>query len=519
MGKKKKVHLVSLGCPKNLVDSEVMLGHFQKAGYAITSDAADADVIVVNTCGFIDAAKQESIDTLLELAEHKASGRCKVLVAAGCLSQRYAGELAEAMPEIDAFIGTAQQEKLPELLQTRSPRQRLLTIVPGSCGSPKEIQRSRNVVRLAASGPRSASPGDRGPSDLRSRAPTHDFVLTLPDPDTHLTADSPRVASQPFFTRYVKIAEGCSNTCAFCIIPALRGPQRSRTIADLRREVERHIDGGVVEINLIAQDLCAYGRDLKPARSLADLLAALDRTARQAKRPIWIRCLYAYPRGLTRRVIDTIANSKTIVPYLDLPLQHIADRVLRRMRRGAGGNSIRKLIARLRRDIPNVTLRTTMLVGFPGETDADFAELRAFTSETRFDHLGVFAYSPEEGTPAAAMPDQVPAEVTAQRRDELMALQQSIARQMNAAKVGQVLDVLVEGPADETELLLKGRHMGQAPEIDGLTYITAGAAAIGEVVQVQISETADYDLAGAIRGALPPTDNPQTTQRARPRHR
>lgn len=468
---RRTVHLLSLGCPKNRVDSEVMLGELVAEGYTVVERPDAADVIVVNTCAFIDAAKEESIGAILDLAEYKKNGSAKKLVVAGCLSQRYAPELAESMPEVDHFIGTGNIEALPAVLAGRPPPSRL-PIVGQTQRTPKQVPFSHHVTR--------------GSGD----------TIAIPDPDFTLTADSPRVATLPRYTRYLKVSEGCSNTCAFCIIPKLRGPQRSRSIADVVREAERLVADGTVELNLIAQDLCAYGRDLEPNQTLAQLLRALDQMAEGAGHPVWIRCLYAYPKGLTSDVIRALAAARHVVPYLDMPLQHIADGILRRMRRGKGGESTKALLRRLRAEVPGLTLRTTFITGLPGENEADFAELLEFVNEIRFEHLGAFTYSPEEDTPAATMDGQVDPVVAAARRDKLMTMQRRISREAQERLVGKTLDVLVEGVSTETELLLQGRHCGQAPDIDGVTYITDGTASPGDVVQVRIEQSAAYDLAG-----------------------
>lgn len=482
----KKVHIVSLGCPKNRVDSEVMLGHLNNAGYTSAVDPQDADVLVVNTCAFVDEAKQESVNAILELAEMKgASG--KKLVVAGCLSQRYAPELAAEIPEVDHFLGTGNFEGISQVLAP----------------SPRPVSPKLPIVGQ-----------NPGPFERRVRGHIQPFqhpmqtvngrAVTIPDPDFTLTAVSPRIATLPPHTTYIKVSEGCSNTCAFCIIPKLRGAQRSRPVADVVHEAEQHILNGAVELNLIAQDLCAYGKDLVPKQSLAQLLRALDQTAARAGRTVWIRCLYAYPRGLTREVIRVLGEAQCIVPYLDMPLQHIADPVLRRMRRGKGGAPTKELVRRLRRDIPELVLRTTFITGLPGETDADFDELMEFVAETRFEHLGVFTYSRERDTPAASMDAQVPGELAEARKDRLMALQRDISGELQAALVGRELDVLVEGVSEETELLLQGRHSGQAPDIDGMTYITEGTARVGDVVRVCVDEAGDYDVAGRIVGSGAP---------------
>lgn len=473
--------MVSLGCPKNRVDSEVMLGHLAADGYQHVNDAEQADLLVVNTCAFIDAAKEESVDAILEAAEIKSRGKQR-LVVAGCLSQRYAPELAKEIPEVDHFVGTGNFESIREVVADAG---RVSLPIIGQ-PTPHPRLRGRNPLR----------PYRHEPSD--PDAPQ----VYIPDPDFTIRADSPRVASQPFYTHYLKVSEGCSNSCAFCIIPKLRGPQRSRSIADIVAEAESRVAAGTVELNLIAQDLCAYGKDRGDNESLAKLLRALNEVGERADHPVWIRCMYAYPRGLTREVIEVLGSSRHIVPYLDMPLQHISDRLLRRMKRGKGGEATWELLRRLRASIPELTLRTTFITGLPGETDEDFDELVAFVDELRFERMGVFSYSPEEDTPAAEMAEQVPHELAEERRKRLMALQQEISSEQQEQLIGQTLDVLVEGVSDETDLLLQGRHVGQAPDIDGVTYISRGNASPGEVVRVVVEETGDYDVAGPLESVL-----------------
>jgi ribosomal protein S12 methylthiotransferase len=443
-----KVHVVSLGCAKNRVDSEVMLGYLLEGGLQPVPDAESADVLIVNTCGFIGDAKQESITAILEMAEVKARGTGKKLIVAGCLSQAAAPELAKEFPEVDAFIGTGDVDKI------------LATVKKGTPHRPRK---------------------------------------PFPDPDFSLTHASPRVLSLAY-SAYVKISEGCSNACTFCSIPSMRGKQRSRTVADVVAEVKNLRAAGVVEVNLIAQDLCAFGKDRKEGETLADLLRALD-DIEVGQQPYWLRCLYAYPRGLTREVQTVLAQGKHIVPYLDMPLQHVSDSILRRMKRGKGGPATRQLVETLRKNHPRLTLRTTFLVGFPGETDKDFAELVRFVKDMRFERMGVFAYSPEESTPSAHMPDQVPHELAEERRGILLEQQKGISRKQHASLRGKTLDVLVEGPSEESELLLQGRHACQAPEVDGVTYINDGTAKPGDVVRVKIEQTGDYDLVGGIEDA------------------
>lgn len=488
MKKNQTVHFVSLGCPKNRVDSEVMLGHLVGSGYTPVDAPEGADVVVVNTCGFIDAAKEESIDAIAEMAELKKSGGR--LVVAGCLSQRYAPELARELPEVDHFLGTGNFEQIAEVLGSKvqakvSGGHPALKVLGGDGAEAKPHPRLTGRNKLVPF-KHDADPAAGG------------RAVVIPDPDFTLNAASPRVATQPHYSAYLKVSEGCSNTCAFCIIPKLRGPQRSRPVADVVAEAQKLILRGATELNLIAQDLCAYGKDLSPRETLAELLAALDALGAGMGRPLWIRCLYAYPKGLTDAVIDVLANAKHIVPYLDMPLQHIADSMLRRMRRGAGGEATRTLIRKLRERVPNLILRTTFITGMPGETAEDFAELCDFVEEVRFERLGVFAYSRETDTPAGEMEKQVPAELAEERRKTLMAIQSEISREQQDALVGETVEVLVEGVSTETDLLLQGRHMGQAPDIDGLTYINSGTAAPGDVVRVLIDQAGDYDVAGGI---------------------
>lgn len=483
MGRERKVHMVSLGCPKNRVDSEVILGQLAGDGYQAVGSADEADVIVVNTCGFIDAAKEESVDAILEMAEFKQSGQCDKLVVTGCLSQRYAPELAKEIPEVDHFLGTGNFNEIVEVLESGE-----LT--------PRQDAPSRIRLPIVSDHPRLHGKNKLVP--FRHDAQTTQGSIYIPDPDFPLSSQSPRVATQAIHSQYLKVSEGCSNTCAFCIIPKLRGPQRSRTIADILVEAERLIEQGTVEINLIAQDLCAFGKDRQPRENLAQLLRALDKLSRQAPADVWIRCLYAYPRGLTREVMEVMASSSSILPYLDMPLQHISDSMLRRMKRGKGGESTKGLLRRLRAEIPNLTLRTTFITGMPGETEADFKELCDLVEEIQFERMGVFAYSREEDTPAAAMSQQVEPEVAQARADALMEIQKRISTQQQESLVGQELKVLVEGVSDETDLLLKGRHQGQAPDIDGITYINDGEASIGDVVTVKVEQALNYDLVGGI---------------------
>jgi ribosomal protein S12 methylthiotransferase len=436
-----RVYLHTLGCPKNRVDSEVMLGALAEAGYRLVQDPAKAEIVVVNTCGFIESAKEESIDAILELAELKRAGTCKKLVVTGCLVQRHADELARELPEVDHFLGTGAYQ---------------------------------DVARIV--------------SDAQAKR------LVVPDPDFVHSAATPRVNSLPSHTAYLKISEGCDNACAFCVIPKLRGPQRSRPVDDLVAEAAALAAQGTVELSLVAQDLTAYGQDLPGKVRLHHLLPELAKVDGIR----WIRLHYAYPRDVPDALVDVIAGEPKIVKYLDMPLQHSSDRLLRAMRRGRDSVFLRALLARLRARIPGIALRTSLIVGLPGETEEDFEDLVRFVEEERFERLGVFEFSPEEGTLAAEMPGQVPDAVKRARFERLMELQQGISREHQRAMIGRRLEVLVEGRAEETEHLLAGRHAQQAPEIDGITYVNDGVAYPGEIVTLEVTDAAEYDLVGRV---------------------
>ncbi|MCM2264164.1 MAG: 30S ribosomal protein S12 methylthiotransferase RimO [Desulfuromonadales bacterium] len=444
---KHTVSLVSLGCPKNLVDAEVMLGHLPPERYQIVTDESQAEVIIVNTCAFIREAKEESVDTILDVAEQKSSGRCKLLVVSGCLSQRYQEELANELPEVDLFVGTADAPRIVELL-------------------------------------------DQG---LAGKAPRRAIGL----PDFLYDHTTPRALSSPFYTAYVKIAEGCANHCSYCVIPSIRGTLRSRSIPSVVAEVEKLTSGGVKEINLIAQDVTAFGADRDDGANLIDLLEQLVKIDGLH----WLRLLYAYPDGISDALLELMAREPKICRYLDVPIQHIDDRMLLAMNRRVDGAGLRALIERIRRYLPDVTLRTSLIVGFPGETDDQFRRLLAFVEEGHFERLGVFRYSREEGTPAATLPDQVPERVQLARYRRLMKAQSRVSFRKNRALVGRIEPVLVEGVSEESELLLKGRSVRQAPDVDGLVYINAGQANVGDIVQLRITDSSEYDLVGSIVGA------------------
>ena len=442
LSKHPTLYLLSLGCPKNRVDSEVMLGTLLDRGYQLVDEPEKAEVILINSCAFIGEAKQESIDAILEHAQLKETGRCKALVVAGCLTQRYADVLQTEMPEVDYFVGTSAYPRIAEIIRG---------------------ERDRAVI---------------------------------PNPDYIADAKTPRRNSMPRWTAYVKISEGCDNKCTFCIIPTLRGLQRSRPIADVVEEAHRLVAAGAVELNLVAQDLTAYGHDLPGRPRLHDLLAALREVPAR-----WIRLHYAYPRDFPEPLIEALASQPNLARYLDMPLQHIADPVLRGMKRGRDAAWVRKLVRRIRDRVPDLTFRTSFIVGFPGETEAHFQELYDFVEEMRFDKVGVFQFSQEEGTPSFDLPDQLPQRVKAQRQKKLLGLQRKISKAHQAALVGRTLDVLVEGVSDETDLLLEGRWQGQAPEIDGKVYVNRGEASPGSIVKVEIEQAGDYDLVGGIVGA------------------
>ncbi len=463
-----KIGVVSLGCPKNLVDSEVMLGLTEQAGHAITADASEADVLIVNTCAFIDRAKQESIDTILEMAQHKQGGNCRRLVVTGCLAERYRDELQEQIPEIDAVLGTGDVEAI-------------VSAVEGAAAEP----RATPVTLFARH--TSGAVVERGALSARHRDATHPLPTYLYD------AATPRRLTTPGHYAYVKIAEGCDYNCAFCIIPRLRGPYRSRSIASVVEEAKRLADRGVKELLLVSQDTTFYGVDRKERHALAQLLRALN--AIDGLR--WIRLLYLYPTTITAPTIDAIAECEKVASYIDLPLQHASDAVLKRMRRPGSRRSYEALLTGLRERIPDVTLRTTLITGFPGETEADVRELEGFLRTVEFDHVGVFRYSEEEGTAAADLPDDVPARTKAARQRRLMQLQQTIVARRLAARLGQEVDVLVDGPSPEHELVVQGRLEGQAPDIDPVAYFTdcdPTDLLPGDLVRAVVVDTRGYDV-------------------------
>lgn len=453
-----KIGFISLGCPKNLVDSEVMMGLLEERGHELTPHPEEADALVVNTCSFIGPAKQESIDTILQTAEYKKTGRARRLVVAGCLVERYRGELREEIPEIDAVLGTNEIE---------------------------------SIVSQCEGSAKGTAPG----------APAGYLYHDL----------TPRRLTTPRHFAYLKINEGCDHPCSFCIIPRLRGSFRSRRFESVVNEARRLFDLGVRELNLIGQDTTAFGTDLGIKDGLP---ALLDRLAR-LENAGWIRVLYAYPNRVSLKLLETIARHGALCPYLDIPLQHASGSVLRRMRRGASGDIFLKMIERIRRVIPGVALRSSFIVGFPGETDADFATLCQFLDAAEFDHVGCFRYSDDENSASHALEGKVDKRTAYNRQRRLMALQRRISRRRNRARVGQSLPLLIGGPSAETDLLWQGRLQTQADDIDGKTFITrfpdGAEPKPGDMGIVRIERSTDYDLVGAVeRITRPAAPDPAT---------
>ena len=443
-----KIGFINLGCPKNQVDSEVMIGLLQAKGHRLTQDPAEAEILVVNTCAFIEAAKRESIESILEASRFKSEGSCKRIIVTGCLAERYPKEIRAELSEVDAVVGVNQIERITQ----------------------------------AVAG------------------------LPVPPPDSYGRRDAdlylydhtkPRTLVGPPYTAYLKISEGCDHTCAFCVIPRIRGRYRSRSIPSVVREASRLASQGVREITLVSQDTTAYGSDFGMQDGLPRLLEALDRT--EGLR--WIRFLYAYPSRISERLIDVLKSGEKICKYIDMPLQHVSARMLRSMRRGGGRAGLGRMLERIRKKIPDVTLRTTMMVGFPGETKEDFRELMDFCREHEFERLGVFTYSDEEDTIAHGLRPKVPARVAQRRRRALMRQQADIAKRKNSLMVGREFPILIEGPSRETDLLLQGRLESQAPEIDGVCLINdsrVDGLQSGEFRTVRITQALGHDLLGTI---------------------
>ncbi|HUG44245.1 MAG TPA: 30S ribosomal protein S12 methylthiotransferase RimO [Acidobacteriota bacterium] len=439
-----KVGFISLGCAKNLVDSEVMMGLLAESGFEITSAQREADVIVVNTCGFIDRAKEESVDAILEMAREKERGKCRRLIVAGCLVERYRDQILKEIPEVDAVVGV---NEIPEILK----------VCAGEAMAPAFERRELYLY-----------------SDL-----------------------DPRLRTTPSHSAYVKIAEGCDHPCTFCVIPKMRGRFRSRSIESVVSEARRLAEQGVREVNLVAQDSTMFGWDRGDRKGLAQLLSQLNGVDGLE----WIRFLYAYPNKIYDELLVTIAESEKVCKYMDVPLQHASREILRRMKRGGNRSALSRLIARIRTYIPDVTIRTTMIVGFPGETEEDFRDLLEFVEEARFDRLGAFTYSDEEDAESFRLEGRVPKEVKVQRKQRLMELQSRISQEKNRELIGRVAPVLIEGPSRETDLLWEGRLQGQAPEIDGVVYLNDGVSADtrpGDFGRVSITEAHPHDLVGAL---------------------
>ena len=446
----RRVHFVTLGCPKNQVDSEVMLGRLARDGHEMVLDPDDADVLVVNTCAFIGPAKEESIDTILELARVKASRPGRRLVVTGCLAQRYADELRSELPEVDVFVGTGDLLRIGD------------AVAGPASGGPVVYRGAQHVL------------------------PAHGV--------------SPRVRVGSWWTAYLKVSEGCDHTCSFCIIPKIRGRHESRPLDDVLAEAESLAAEGVVELNLIAQDLTAYGRDLGGDASLARLLRAL---AVRVPALRWIRLLYAYPASVTEELLEVMADEPSVCRYLDMPLQHVSDRMLRAMRRERSGAAVRRLVRRIREAVPGVSLRSSFIVGFPGETEADVDELCAFLEEAALDHVGVFRYSREENTHAATLRGHLSEAAKEARWERVMAVQAAVAARRARSHVGRTVDVLVEEVRPDGRLV--GRTAGQAPEIDGVVLVRGGAAAPGDVVRARIVGADTYDLHGELDDTIDTT--------------
>lgn len=443
-----KIGVVSLGCPKNLVDSETMLGLIHEENYEITNDPSEAEIIIVNTCGFIESAKEESINTILQMAEYKKSGSCKYIIVTGCLSQRYAEELFNELPEADAIAGVEVYDEIGSII--------------------KRVMNGERFIMLERSKP--------------------DVIYT--SKETFL----PRILTTPSYTAYLKIAEGCDNCCSYCAIPKIRGPYRSKPMEQVLKEAKALADNGVKELIVVAQDTTRYGEDLPGGKLLlADLLKELNKIESLK----WIRVMYCYPNNFTDELIETFASLDKVCKYVDLPLQHASNRLLASMNRYDTREEVETLLAKLRKRIPGIVIRTTFIVGFPGETDADFEELKEFMEQQRFENAGVFAYSQEEGTVAGAMPNQIPDEIKQERYHELMALQAQISEEIHKDTEGQTFEVLVEGIEEDGSGLHYGRSYREAPDIDGLVFIeNPGDIKPGCFVKVNILQGFTYESVG-----------------------
>jgi ribosomal protein S12 methylthiotransferase len=471
-----KIGFVSLGCPKNLVDSEVMMGLLARAGAELTRRAEDADVIVVNTCSFIESAQQESVNTILEMAAHKTGGKAKKLVVAGCLVERFRDQIRQDIPEVDAVVGTGELEKILSATGLAS--------APTPSNSPFVVLPSRPEGDARAAQGRFSRDSWRG------------AIADLPN---YLYDDAtPRILATPPHMAYIKIAEGCDHPCTFCIIPQLRGQFRSRRFESVIAEAERLAQSGVREITLIGQDTTCYGEDF----GLKDGLALLLQNLAAIEDLRWVRFLYAYPNKITGKLLDTIARHEKICSYMDVPLQHASASVLKRMKRGGGADIFLRSIAKMRRTIPDLTLRTSFIVGFPGETEKEFEELCDFVREAQFDWMGAFAYSDQDGAGAFALEKKLSPREIERRRKHLMGIQRQISKKKKRALVGREFDLLLEGESEETELLLEGRTPMHAPEIDGKVFVNdfpeEANLQPGQFYRCQITESHDYDLVARI---------------------
>src|ERR1022692_807764 len=471
-----KIGFVSLGCPKNLVDSEVMMGLLARAGAELTRRAEDADVIVVNTCSFIESAQQESVNTILEMAAHKSGGKAKKLVVAGCLVERFRDQIRQDIPEVDAVVGTGE----------------LQNILVATGIAPPSAQSDSPFVVL----PSRAEGDARAAQGRFSRGQWDGAIADLPN---YLYDDeTPRILATPKHTAYIKIAEGCDHPCTFCIIPQLRGQFRSRRFESVIAEAERLAQSGVREITLIGQDTTCYGEDF----GLKDGLALLLEKLAAIKDVRWVRFLYAYPNKITGKLLGTIAQHEQICSYMDVPLQHASASVLKRMKRGGGADVFLRSIAKMRRTVPDLTLRTSFIVGFPGETEKEFEELCEFVREAQFDWMGTFAYSDQDGAGAFALEKKLSPREIERRRKHLMGIQRQISKKKKKALVGREFDLLLEGESEETELLLEGRTPMHAPEIDGKVFVNDFPEDVepqpGQFYRCQITQAHDYDLVARI---------------------
>ncbi len=472
-----KVGFVSLGCPKNLVDSEVMMGMLAQAGADLTTQAADADVIVVNTCSFIESAQKESVNTILEMAKHKTAGRAQKLVVAGCLVERFRNEIRKNIPEVDAVVGTGELESI--------------LAAAGIAPSPQ----TNSPFRIL----NSSSRAEGQLRETQGRFSRQEWDGAIADLPNYLYDEAtPRVLATPKHTAYIKIAEGCDHPCSFCIIPQLRGKFRSRRFESVVAEAERLSRSGVREVTLIGQDTTCYGEDF----ALKDGLALLLERLAQIENLRWIRFLYCYPNKITGRLLETIASNDKICSYIDVPLQHASASALKRMKRGGGAEIFLRSIEKMRRAIPNLTLRTSFIVGFPGETKKEFEELCDFVRAAEFDWMGTFSYSDQEGAGAYGLAEKLPAREIEARRRRLMQIQRGISRRQKKALIGREFDLLLEGTSEESDLLLEGRTAMHAPEIDGKVFVNDVPEGVtplaGEFYRCEITEAHDYDLVARI---------------------